>query len=788
MEQNQDSPARNTRSSDKGKPLSPTPQGQSIKTNQPPTPIPDKFQPKRRHRARSESRKSSSHASDKFNELILEKRSASRGHSVQIKNSPVKQRARLQLSAETLNKLKQYKAPSLTIKQLGKQEERTSVSQQIFSTCESITALNNNTETVGTSNSILNSNLNDSTNKEVLDVVDIGDITGISYLTCEEHNNTDIRSEDLGSSVNHINVSNSGEDSEIIFNPKEQVLTEFKRMEDTSTNSTNMRTTLPTLPALPEGASPTESVLYEVMKMIHGRMTDMQCAADQDREIWKKHEEKIAQLTQASDSAETERSKINDKVSTQNEHIHKLTSVIHHQEEAIDELKQRVEELEFKSVRDSITIGGIIECEGENVYDLVTEFFQDVLMVEEDIPVLNAYRLGEKTDDNTRPIQVKLSDPGHKGLLFKYVSNIQNKVNEKEQKFTLGDQVTGERADTQRWHRDTRKQNKKLTMAEKLKISVKKGNLFINNERFEMQVQCPRRSEFINVPLQRLEKYNHCMTTKLTEGEAIQVDDSKFIGYSAEILEIQDVVELYETLRFHHLDAKHIVCAYRLPGRQFPQLQAYKDDGETGAGRRLLYLMRDADIMNRVIFVVRYYKHHIGAKRFIAYKNAASSAICRKPYNSTRKELQTPWDPEEIRTRQEMSNRGRRPNRGYRGSGTRGGRNNKQQKGIEVVKMNKVYRGRAIRGGHTHTQRLNLYSAEKPAWQSSPENRSIAKQLFEDTDNTVAKPIGSLPDQLQTDGTYDVTEGDIGDWEKEMRILDANKMEENIQNGAIPCD
>ena len=89
---------------------------------------------------------------------------------------------------------------------------------------------------------------------------------------------------------------------------------------------------------------------------------------------------------------------------------------------------------------------------------------------------------------------------------------------------------------------------------------------------------------------------------------------------------------------------RDIVCAYQIPGQNWPALQDYQDDDEHGAGRHLLNMLLNADIFNRVVFLVRYYGgEHLGPSRFQAYTEAAQSAITHDPYNHISKETQTPW-------------------------------------------------------------------------------------------------------------------------------------------------
>ncbi len=62
--------------------------------------------------------------------------------------------------------------------------------------------------------------------------------------------------------------------------------------------------------------------------------------------------------------------------------------------------------------------------------------------------------------------------------------------------------------------------------------------------------------------------------------------------------------------------ATHNIYAYRIKlGERL--VEHYEDDGEYGAGRRLLELLRKEDVMNNLICITRWYGgKHLGPARF----------------------------------------------------------------------------------------------------------------------------------------------------------------------------
>ena len=92
------------------------------------------------------------------------------------------------------------------------------------------------------------------------------------------------------------------------------------------------------------------------------------------------------------------------------------------------------------------------------------------------------------------------------------------------------------------------------------------------------------------------------------------------------------------------MGARHVVCAYSIPGRNFHINQSYCSDDEHKMGNVLLGLLEEANITNRALFVGRTYDgEHIGPDRFNAFKKAAKSAVNRSSFNQVTGRHQCSW-------------------------------------------------------------------------------------------------------------------------------------------------
>ena len=137
------------------------------------------------------------------------------------------------------------------------------------------------------------------------------------------------------------------------------------------------------------------------------------------------------------------------------------------------------------------------------------------------------------------------------------------------------------------------------------------------------------------------------LKVKTTPGNVILKEKCQFHGFSVIAGKIDNIRDAYMKLKHQFGHARHIVCAYRLPGKNFAAMSDFVDDGEHGMGQTLLKMLCDAQIFNRAVFVIRYYGgEHLGPSRYQAYLDAAQSAIIHDPYNHICKINQTPWPKE----------------------------------------------------------------------------------------------------------------------------------------------
>ena len=689
METNCDSPAKNTRSNRKEESLSPTKVVEDkgvrdIKRIQL-TPIPKSQRPKQKLKA-----------SEVHNELIIAQRSASRGYNQGLQPSQSSGSShnlkRVRISESTLLKLNKYRSPTYDKQQKGlltkDKELQSDLNNSVASNCSYATCLEDNT---------------------------------IDEARCNHTNDLNLKDSQSRSPVNTIN-SDTEEETEVILKKRvsSYLCQNTEKMADHQ-NITNAEVQAVQLATLPDDATATERIMFSMLSNIQTRMSNLETSIKDNQITTSKTTRQVEELEKAVSEQKLEQQNRDSQVNTM---FNQMTQVIQHQEEAIKDLQRQVDDVFFRMSKDSVAIDGLLEVPNENSIQLVRNFLNQILQVAEPIAIQNAYRLGEPTEGKTRTMQVKLSNPAHKGLIYKHISNLKNKTNKNGDKFSINDQVTGLRGEEQRYNREVIRDNKKLKTSEKLELTLKKGTLYMGDDEITPLIDCPSRSSVLTLSTQQLQDFQKLIDTKLSAGDPVTVDGSTFLGYSMEARDVHEINDMYRALRKKHLDAQHIVCAFRLPGTPFTSMCHYHDDGEIGAGRKLLYALKDVAIMNRCVFVVRTYIKHIGPARFAAYKNAARSAILLKSFNEIRQETQHPWEEEEIKTTKHTRrykrswNQGGRRGRGGGGNGIRGARHSTQS-------------------GERHQNQACELSDQLPGWtnyaaqwKNTQGTDNIAKQLF----------------------------------------------------------
>ena len=153
------------------------------------------------------------------------------------------------------------------------------------------------------------------------------------------------------------------------------------------------------------------------------------------------------------------------------------------------------------------------------------------------------------------------------------------------------------------------------------------------------------------------EEFRKILSIPITTGKVIAAEGNYFTGYTICIQTHKEIRDAYMKLKLTKAEARHIVCAYNIPGMELQYCKDYWDDEEYGAGKFLLKLLMDHKITSRAIFIVcRTNGRKIGTIRHKHFMDAAISAINVNQYNKYAKKEQkisAEQNPRERKTKSE---------------------------------------------------------------------------------------------------------------------------------------
>ena len=284
----------------------------------------------------------------------------------------------------------------------------------------------------------------------------------------------------------------------------------------------------------------------------------------------------------------------------------------------ISDMQEELLQLQARSMRDNLVFYNIQELPNENTHQVLRNFLKNEMRIsdqdQQDIYVDRVHRVGKKNQYHTRPIVAKFSTTYAKQLILGHTRNLDQRKN-----FGVNDQLPRELEERKKrllpkFKEAKRQQKNPRWSVDKLVIGgqvtqVKKDKVAdININTSDVALQ-----------LQDTAKHSPPKT----------YNNSSFQCHHVAVNTQDDIVPalhvLYADSRIAR--ATHNIYAYRLQNGN-SITEHYEDDGEWGAGRVLLNLLKDNNITNRLVCVTRWYGGtHLGKTRFRYIEEAGRDAL-----------------------------------------------------------------------------------------------------------------------------------------------------------------
>lgn len=360
----------------------------------------------------------------------------------------------------------------------------------------------------------------------------------------------------------------------------------------------------------------TDTSMTQILQELNVTMKGIQTQLSKMSTVQQEHTFKVSTLEFVQKDEVQSMREVQNRLNKQEHTIEMLMNHVAKQDQRIQELSDKQNDFQARSMKGNMIISGIEEKQSDNCKERASAFFRDQLEIAKPIPIEVAHRIG--TGENC-PIIVKLHDNNDKQLIFQHSQKL------KGTRYFISDQLPEELAEKKRQIFRIKGQNKKLPIAEQLLMNIKRDKLYINNEKFQLAVNTPTALTWLQMDEDQQKLIRRFPIIK---GETNSTLQSHFISYAAEVNSVEEVQKAYTRVFLKEPRATHIVCAYLLPGRNFPVTQGNVDDREFGASRHILRKMQQGNYINKAVFVARYYGGtHLGPDRFNIYKDLAIAAL-----------------------------------------------------------------------------------------------------------------------------------------------------------------
>ena len=248
----------------------------------------------------------------------------------------------------------------------------------------------------------------------------------------------------------------------------------------------------------------------------------------------------------------------------------------------------------------------------------------------EDSEIHVAYRLGQlkkpgkvSSSEKPRNMLIRATFP-LKERIFENIKNIKDKTNDKGEKFYINKQLPELWIEKNRLAREKMKQIKEqiahLPVNERPKLEIKDKTVLQDGVPIKEHLPCVKTQEMFpeDREIAKMDKINLIPANPRSE------KGSEFLAYAAKVDNIVEVRRAYIKLKRLYPSADHISAAYK-----YHNLTGYQDDGEVGAGHKLLRVINENDSANNLaVFVVRFFGNfHLGPDRFGLICDTANNAI-----------------------------------------------------------------------------------------------------------------------------------------------------------------
>ena len=365
-----------------------------------------------------------------------------------------------------------------------------------------------------------------------------------------------------------------------------------------------------------------KSVFFDMFQLLITKMSTVQTSIKDMKIKQKQVSEKVAAIERSLEYYAQSMEEMDDDLDgVMNTNI-KLVQATVKCEAQIKQLEEKTKQIVKIQNKGSFLVHGLA-LNGENdCKKQVEEFLKETMEIENDIKVVSAHFIGRKLNS---PIWFRVEDVDDVLTILTNSSNLKGKKNAKNMPYRVQQYLTEEEREEKQRQQDLIADNRRLPLSHQVAMKYERGKFKIDGQDYRKVVTTPSIKEVL---LADPAKEMSIKDSSISEGDTKTVNGSSFYSYLVEASTMREIQEMYNVIKNEHISATHIVCGYRLFNKKIHSHQDYSDNGEFFAGKTILNVLKEANIWNVAVFVVRYHEGpNLGKQRFDIYSDLAKSAI-----------------------------------------------------------------------------------------------------------------------------------------------------------------
>ena len=213
-----------------------------------------------------------------------------------------------------------------------------------------------------------------------------------------------------------------------------------------------------------------------------------------------------------------------------------LTNVVQRYNVELEEIRQRMENIEVASAKRALTISGLfIDKKKEDGIDQIQTFIREYL--ELDVLVEDYYKMGA---NDPKLLVVYFQSIYDKRQIMKYKKYLKDVKNKEGKEIFISDYTPAATMEKRKREQQIKQQNEELPTP--AKISYPKGRLAIQNETYVPKVAPLTPKDLVDLSPKEVDDI---LKMSLEAGPPITMDKSIFEGYTASVQNYQEIRNLY---------------------------------------------------------------------------------------------------------------------------------------------------------------------------------------------------------------------------------------------------